>query len=173
MEATVNAAVEKLLYDKNFALSIIKEAHKIEKNNSNHKELARIKKLITGLRGHEDALIARVAELPPSVSAAPFYRQLEQVQTAKDKAENSVLEIEQGLSNERRIPIGLEDYQSFLRLVGKAFKRESVAEGRSKLFKRLIHKIEIGTDRVKIHFNVSENAIFRAFEGKKIKKIMA
>ena len=168
LETAVNAAVEKLFYDKSFALSIIGEAHKAQENNSNHKELARIKKLITGLRGHEDALIARVAELPISVSATPFYRRLEQVQTAKEKAEDSVLEIEQGLFDERRIPAGIEDYQSFLRLVGKVFKSESVAEGRSKLFKRLIHKIEIGTDRVKIHFNVSKSAISGVLGGKKM-----
>ena len=165
LETAVNGAVEKLLYDRSFAEEIIREAHESQKNNSNRKELARLKKLVTGLEVHEDALIARVAELPLSVSAASFYKQLEQVQKAREKAENSILEIKQGPCNEGKMPAGLEDYQVFLQMVRKVFERKDAAEMRSKLFRRLISRVEVGTDRVKIHFNVSSDAIQEGLGG--------
>lgn len=63
-------------------------------------------------------------------------------------------------------PAGLSDYQGLLRLVKKGLEREEVAEERSKLFQRLIHRIEIGTDRVKIHYHAGQQWIKMGFEGK-------
>ena len=167
LEAAVNCIVEKLLYNESFARGIIEEAHKAQGDDPSQKELVRLKKLVTGLGGHEKALVARVAELPPNVSAAAFYKQLEEVQTAKEKAEASILELEQGRCMVNKTPAAFKDYRSFLGLARKTFEQESGAEERSKLFKRLIHRIEIGTDRVRVHLYASDDVIRGSLGGEK------
>ena len=51
-------------------------------------------------------------------------------------------------------PASLQDYREFLQVIKRDFENETTAEERSKLFKRLIGRIEVGTDRVVIHYKI-------------------
>ena len=59
-------------------------------------------------------------------------------------------------------PAALEDYQAFLSIVKKGLEEDSTKEWRSKLIRQIIGKIEVGTDRVKIHWRTGEKWALRA-----------
>ena len=166
LEALIDNNVRELLTNEDFARNIIEKAHRIHKDNSAHKELSRFKKMVSGYESHEGALTARLAELPQDISAAPIYKQLREIQQVKEKVEKDILEIE-GSCSRRDEPAALEDYQAFLAMVKKALAEDSTKEWRSKLIGQIIGKIEVGTDKVKIHWRVGQRWIKMGFEGKK------
>ena len=64
-------------------------------------------------------------------------------------------------------PAALEDYQAFLTMIKKALAEDSTKEWRSKLIGQIIGKIEVGTDKVKIHWRAGQKWIKMGFEDKK------
>ena len=52
-------------------------------------------------------------------------------------------------------------------MVKKALAEDSTEEWRSKLIRQIIGKIEVVTDKVKIHWRVGQRWIKMGFEGKK------
>ena len=166
LEALIDDNVRELLTNEDFARSIIEKAHRIHKDNSVHKELSRFKKMVSGYESHEGALTARLAELPQDISAAPIYKQLREIQKVKEKVEKDILKLE-GSCSRGNEPAAIEDYQAFLTIVKKGLEEDSTKEWRSKLIRQIIGKIEVGTDRVKIHWRTGEKWVKMGFEGKK------
>ena len=107
--------------------------------------------MVSGYESHEGALTARLAELPQNISAAPIYKQLREIQKVKEKVEKDILKLEGSYSRGDE-PAAIEDYQAFLAIVKKGLEEDSTKEWRNKLIRQIIGKIEVGTDRVKIHW---------------------
>ena len=167
LEAVIDEHVKELLNNEDFARSLIEEGHRIHRDNSGHRELIRLKKMVSGYESHETALVARLAELPADVSAAPIYKQLKEIQEVKEKAENSVLELASKGCYGGDEPAILEDYQTFLAVIKWGMEQNSSKEWKSKVIAQLIGKIEVGTDRVKIHWRTGQEWLKTELEGKK------
>lgn len=65
------------------------------------------------------------------------------------------------------MPAALEDYKALLATVKRGFEEKSTVDWRSKLIRQLIHKIEIGTDRVIIHYRIGQKWVKTGMESKK------
>ena len=143
LEEVITKEVKKLLSRPEMAKGLIEEAHKIHKANPTGREISDLKRKITGLESNEMALTERLAELPAKVSAAPIYKQLENLQEAKKKAEDALLRLEGEKARESQMPSSLTSYTAFLKALRGYFENTN-AEQRSEVFKRLIGKIEIG-----------------------------
>ena len=167
LEVVVNDSIKKLFTNEGFAQSLMARAHRLHQNDSSQRELARLKKIASGCEGHETALTARLAELPLNVSAATIYKQLAEIQKAREEAENSILILEVKSQHKGAAPAKFEAYKAFLATIERGFKESSLAEWRSVLINQLIHRIEIGEDRVKIHYHAGQKWIEMGLEGKK------
>ena len=62
------------------------------------------------------------------------------------------------------MPADFKNYRSFLELIGKALGEYADPEIRAKIIKRLVYKVEIGTDRVKIHYYAGEDLLREAVD---------
>ena len=155
LEEVVSEQVKKLLTSPTMAKELIAKARKVHKADSGGKEISNLRRKIVGYEGHEMALAERLAELPPTVSAEPIYKQLERLQESKKKAEEvlSRLEGEKTL----QMPSSLESYTAFLNALRGYFEDAANAEQKSRIFKRLIGKIEIGENKVRIHYLVGKD----------------
>ena len=61
---------------------------------------------------------------------------------------------------------GVEEYRAFLKkAIGPEFKVEWGPEYKSKLVKRLVQRIEVGKDRVKIHFFTGKGHVTNGLRG--------
>ena len=167
LEAVIDEQVKKMLCNEEYAKILIEQAHRIHQDNSGDRKLVRLKKMVSGYESHEMALVARLAELPGGISAAPIYKQLKGIQEAKEKAENGLLELESKVSGDRGKPAGLEDYRTFLGVIKRGMEEDSSKEWQSKLISQLIGKIEIGTDRVKIHWRTGQQWVRSGARSKK------
>ncbi len=50
------------------------------------------------------------------------------------------------------LPVDFTHYQKFLKLVKDAFKESAKSEEKAKIIKRLVYKVEVGLDSIKIHY---------------------
>ena len=157
MTTPVYDNVRELLGSEKIAKTIVEKALKFHEGNSINKEADSIKRKIYDYERHEAALAQRLAELPTNISAAPIYKQMEQLQKAREQLQTGLMEFNATRGNISQIPIKLADYRAFLEVIQESFERETSAEWRSQLLKRLIQKIEVGTDKIRIHYYIGQN----------------
>ncbi len=166
LEEVVTEQVKELLTSPQMAKGLIEEAHKIyQANRMDGKEISDLKRKITGLEGNEMALTERLAELPAKVSAAPIYKQLENLQEARKKAEEVLLRLEGERARDSQMPSSLASYTAFLKALPGYFE-DAHPEQKSEIFKRIIGKIEISTDKVRIHYLVGKKWVERGIDAK-------
>ena len=165
LEEVVTEQVKKLLSGPKMAKELIAQARKAHKADSTGKEVSNLRRKISGYEGHEMALTERLAELPPKVSAAPIYKQLEHLQESKRKAEEALSRLEGERATQ--MPSSLESYTAFLRAMRGYFEDAANPEQKSRIFKRLIGKIEIGKDKVRIHYLVGQDWVEKERTGAK------
>ncbi len=155
LEELVTQEVKKLLTSPHMARELIAKAQEAHRADSTGREMSNLKRKIVGYEGHEMALTERLAELPAKVSAAPIYKQLERLQESKRKAEEVLARLEGERATQ--MPSSLESYTAFLKAIRGHFEDAVNPEQKSRIFKRLIGKIEVGENKVKIHYLVGED----------------
>ena len=159
LEKVVLKNIHALATDKAFAEKIMERARKIHAEDGNNKEIKRLQSRISGYKANLDALVERLAELPKSVSASLIYKQMEKLEDAKKQAVSELEGLQRIKGPYRELPADFRDFRSFTAFVGKALKEASDPEVKAKIIKRLIHKVEVGVDRVKIHYFVGEDTV--------------
>ena len=152
--------VHALANDRRFAEKIIQKAMKIHAQDGNSKEIRSLQSRISDYKANLDALVERLAELPKNVSASLLYKQMGKLEEAKSKALERLqaLERTQGGSH-HELPADFEDYRKFTALVSKSLAEEIDAEIRAKILRRLVHKVEVGTDGIVIHYYAGKDSI--------------
>ncbi len=151
-EEAVTKEILKLFKHPKYAQDIILEAHKIHERKVTNNEIKNLKLKISGYESNLNALVERLAELPSNVSAALLYKQMGKIESAKEDASNLLVELKSQQSIPDELPASFDDYKAFIGLADKAFKESSNPELRSQIIKRLVHKVEMGIDRINIHF---------------------
>ena len=142
---------------------LIGMAQKHAEDNGSTKRMQTLKRKMASYASHEEALAERLAALPLDLSPDPLYRHLERLQKAKREAEEELVRLGQTGSKEAA---GADEYRAFLKkVVGPEFKAEWVPEYKSKLVKRLVQRIEVGKDSVKIHFFTDKNHVTNGLRG--------
>ena len=113
-----------------------------------------------GYTSQLDALAERLSQLPKSVSATPIFKQMEKVEKLKKEAEAKLQEIKKMGARLSEPPIDLKSYEKFLESL-KSIMKTASPEMKSKIIRRLIHRIEVGKKEVKIYYNVDKSSLVR------------
>ena len=111
----------------------------------------RIQSEVSGYNSNLEALAERLGELPKDVSASLIYRQMEKLEEAKRAALDKLQEVNRNGAM-RELPAQLTQYRAFLGMMGRLLGEVSEAETRAKIVARLVHRVEIGTKGVVIHY---------------------
>jgi site-specific DNA recombinase len=151
LEVRVWDEIRKLLTEPKMAKAIIDIAHKKFKKIDKAGELKQITRRTTDVQGKIDCLIERISELPKAVPADSFYRQIERLE---DEKLNLSKQFQFQQSNQTQdIPMVFKDYVSFIKGV-MAMSEPLAAEHRVRVVEKLVHKVELSADKVRLHYYV-------------------
>ena len=139
---------------------IIEEARKICLEDKNGREIRELKQQLARQEAEIEALGKRLGELPKEVSADFIYRQVRRLEASREARLTRLEKLEAiGGGGGQAIPAEFADYQRFVEFMGKALGKQTDPEIRAKIVRRLISKVEVGADEVKIHYYTDKDSI--------------
>ncbi len=100
-----------------------------------------------------DALTERLAELPKELSASSIYKQMKTLEDRKLELSDKLEKLSN--SSQTDYVAKLNDYNNFVQSLRKIWITAS-SDMKSRIIKRLIHKVEVGADSVVIHYNADK-----------------
>ena len=166
LEPIVIEKVEDLLFGDDLAYRLYKAINqKIEENSSNT-ERDSIKAQIYGINSQIDALTERLAELPKELSASSIFKQMKTLEDRKQELSDKLEKLSN--SSQTDYIAKFNEYDNFVQSLRKLWMTAS-SDMKSRIIKRLIHKVEVGADSVVIHYNVDKrlftlNGVFSALK---------
>ncbi len=155
----------KFLDSKEFILDLMDKVKAIHGKNDEEQEGKRLKAKIWGLNSQLDALAERIAILPKTVSAVPLFKQMEKLELAKKDHEERLLKVKELNLDQRLVP--LETFENFARQFSKSLKETPDFNIRRMTLQKFIRRVEIGTDSVKIYWNLDKEFYERELKIKK------
>ena len=150
--------VQTLLLDPSLAKSLVKEAQETHRKHSQTDEAKKVKEKLKALCAQIEALAERIAQLPPNLPAAPFYKQMEKIVEFKQQEEERLTAI-QSQGGYRDLPTELAKFEQFLAILDRFSTDPIAVKARNKIIQKVIHKIEITPDSYKLYFHVGRNYI--------------
>ena len=153
VEPLVTDQVRRLLTSPEFAGQLLTETRKVHSGDQGVRELERLKAELYGFTGQLEALAERLSQLPKTVSASPIFTQMEKIEVKKSDTEKMLEEVKKQKGASLRDPIALQDFQGFLKSVREIFINAG-PELQEKVIKKLICRIELFQNEVKIHYIV-------------------
>ncbi len=156
LEPAVWEMVVQFASSQEFTRRIPERVRKQHAIDPKRKDTERLKAKISGLNSQIDALSERLAELPKAVSAAPIYKQMERLQTAKAEHEEALLRLKsEGKTSYDRI-MGLDAFEDFAAHYRNFVSKDVSATDRKQLVQKFVKKVEVGADSLRIHFIVDK-----------------
>ncbi len=130
---------------------IVEKAKLIHERSSAKEASKQLRQKIYGLNSQLDAMAERLAQLPKEVSAAPIFKQMEMLER---KREIYKRELEYAAQFDETIwgmPVEFKTFRKFSDSLEPLLNR-ATPELLSKIASKLIHKVEIGPESVKVHY---------------------
>ena len=149
-----------ILSNEQRAKELFERIKEIEKNDPIQRERGILKGHIVQISAQIDSLVDRLSELPKGVSATPIYKRMQELEQEKDKLQRKIDELELVESTDESISL-----KNWLELGKKVIPLLDFTEGDSlekeklitKIISKLIYKIELGSNSMKIHYFVGED----------------
>lgn len=155
----VISKVMELLTDQRVARELLTRANKVSKKDPIKADIKRHKNRRVNLDRKLEVLTERLTELPKEVSATSIYKKMEVLQKQRKEIDNHLESKRRELKGVSENPVDSKDWQQFLKLFKELFTRHLNVEQQTKLLKKLIYRVELGSKDVKIHYFVGENFI--------------
>ncbi|MCO5144149.1 MAG: recombinase family protein [Oligoflexia bacterium] len=156
LEPLVMEKFKDLILRPDFMKDILKRVREKHEENPHRKDEERLKAKISGITSQIDGLAERLSELPKMVSAAPIYKQMERLQEIKESHEKELQSLKTtGRTSLDRV-VDLNKFEDFVCHFRKFVNEEIPPNDLRQLIKKFIHKVEVGTETVKIHWIVDE-----------------
>jgi hypothetical protein len=155
-EALVWEKIEELFGKPEFAKNLVERARKEFSGSKHVDEVERLRSRITGYAGQIEALTERLSQLPKTVSAVPFFNQMEKLEELKRRDETLLGHAK--AKQQRDEPITFCDYQGFLAGL-KSLRGTLGPEAKAKIIEKLVHRVEILPDRLLVHFYVGQSLL--------------
>ncbi len=151
--------VIEILANPKIAAAIIEKAKVMHSKRTQGTEVKRIKAKIIGAKSQLEALAERLSELPKGISASHIYKQMEKLEKLKDEDEVRLREAEKN-NGSVEMPVALNTYQVFLSGL-KTMMGDVCSDPKTKsdIIRKLIHKIEVTNDSLKVHYYVGGDYI--------------
>ncbi|MBX9769158.1 MAG: recombinase family protein, partial [Bdellovibrionales bacterium] len=160
IEPLIWKEVENLLNDPEVANELLSDARAIHAKRTPQKDQDRIQGKIHSISSQIDALAERIAQLPKTISAEPFYKQMEKLQASKTGEEEKLRAV-QGEGGPLDAPSEIASYQAFLEGIRRLSQEPMQQELRAQITSMLIQKVEIFPNTFRLHFLVGKNYIDR------------
>ncbi len=159
LEKIVLNHLRRFAKDPGLVQKILEKAQQIHDQSGDHQEVRRLQLQVSGYSRNLEALTERLGELPKDVSASLIFKQMSKLEAAKKVAQERLDELKNGYVGLQELPVDFQSYQSFLELANKVLGEGGDPEVQAKIIKRLVHKIEIGMDKVKIHYYAGQYSL--------------
>lgn len=156
LEPVVWDEVKKLILDPAKARELLEEARRIHSDHSITKERESLKANVFGLTSQIEALAERLSQIPKSVSAAPIFKQMEKIERLKVEAETKLIALDQVTGVRGDPPVDIQTFETFLTHLKEFVTRDIDAPTKTKVIQKLVHKVQVFKDSVKIHFIVTK-----------------
>jgi DNA invertase Pin-like site-specific DNA recombinase len=145
---------------------LLDEAQAIHVKKSNGSDRVRIQAKIQALKSQQEVLAERLAELPPSISPAPVFKQMEKIEAAKTLQEDLLKDCQAG-NKSFDMPTALSSYDALLTGLNRLATSPNAEATRYRILQALIHRIEITPDGFRLHHYVGRNHVERELEALK------
>jgi site-specific DNA recombinase len=154
LEPLVMEKFKEFLLNPHFAKSILEKVKNHHKENPHRKDEERLKAKVYGVTGQIDGLAERLAELPKSISAAPIYKQMERLEEIKRDYDNDLAALKAtGKTSLDRV-VNFDVFDDFASYYRKFFTAVIPPNDLKQMLKRFIHRVDVGVDKVKVHWLV-------------------
>lgn len=138
---------------------------KVKALHAQNDDLQERKRLTDKIKGHDsqlEALAERMAILPKNVSPVHLFKQMEKIEAAKRNLQDELLRIEDEDYENRLAP--LETINAFRSYVKGHVLENPDFNVRRRILQRLIRKVEIGEDRLRLHWNLDKHHYEQALQ---------
>ena len=155
LEPLVWEKVFGLLTSETIARDIVERAKVIQEERSKNSEQDRAKARIQSYTTQLEILAERLAQLPKTVSPVPVFKQMEKIELLKQKEQDRLARSTDSASIDS--PVDLATYREFLVQLGRGDCASETA--RAQIVQKLIQKVEILPEGLRIHFYAGESRI--------------
>lgn len=168
LEPIVMEKFKDLMMMPDFMKDILNRVREKHEENPHRKDEERLKAKISGITSQIDGLAERLSELPKSVSAAPIYRQMERLEEIKEAHREELQSLKaSGRTSLDRV-VDLKNFEDFASHFKKFVNEGMDANDLRQMIKKFIHKVEVGTETVKIHWIVDKEHYERELALKRV-----
>ena len=151
--------IEELLTGK-LAQTLLLNVLKASEKKHHSQEIERLKNKIYSINAQTESLVLRIAELPKSVTAAPFYKQMEKLEGDKKLLEEQRLKLRDE-ELEKELPTDAFDYGKLLEVFRNLKDSGLTTAKKQRIISSLVERIEIFPDRLEIHYGLGQSKIKR------------
>ena len=156
-------AVEELLRNPLIAEEIILQAKMEHARVDYSQEEEKLKNKVYQLQGRMNALTERLSELPVEMDAAPIYQQMQKIAETKKEFEEKILLVKKQ-NMDFEMPVELSDYQKFIEMLQQDVLKAFTPQLKQKILCKLVEKVELLPEGMRIHFVVSASKIKRELD---------
>ncbi len=139
-----------------YAKTIFEEAKSKQASHSNDSVVEKLSRKITMNEVQIESLVKRIATLPESLDAKPFYDEIKRLQdqTLRLRAEIEVLKEKDYSQIEF---INFEDFQKFTVNLKALAEKETRPEAKAAIIRRLVSSIHVTPDGIEIQYHASRD----------------
>jgi site-specific DNA recombinase len=159
LEPAVIENVRRLLTDQKFAQELLEEANRLFSEDPESGELEKLKARLYGVNSQIYALAER--QIPKAVSAVPIFKLMEKLEATKQEIEKQIIAVsETGQSGEK--PAELQTFEAFTKYLRELMSSSAESSLKAKIIERLVHRIEVNKDGIKIHYYAGQEQLERS-----------
>ena len=160
LEPAVMEQVRRFLTDKKFAQELLNETNQLHDDAPENTEHEKLKARLYGINSQIDALAERLSQIPKTVSATPIFKQMEKLEANKNDLQKQI-EVTSKVNQSTEKPAALESYDAFTKYLRELMTTSADSSLKAKVIAKLVHRIEVSTKVIKIHYYVGEDHIER------------
>ena len=153
--------VGKLIQSEKTAKNLLSRARGIDKKDPVKSEIKRFQNKKINIDRKLEMLTERLTELPKEISATPLYSKMTNLQKQKEELDHLLESKRRELKGLMENPADIQNWKEFLSVFGKIFHSHLTVDQQTQLIKKLIYRIELGVNDIRIHYFVGEDHIKR------------
>ncbi len=157
----VISKIAELLKSKKMAKNLLDRAKSINKKDPIKAEIKRYNNKVINLDRKLEMLTERLTELPKDVSANLIYSKMATLEKQKKEITTLLEAKRKELKGVSDCPVDFESFYQFLQVFSERFKEQLNPDEQGKLIRKLVSKIELGANEIKIWFHVGDEYIKR------------
>lgn len=166
LQPFIHELIEKLFNDEKMQKGIIETAHKdFSEQHSIEATSKALKREKSSYNAQAEDLATRLAQLPEDIPAEPIYEQFRKLKAKSDEVDKKIRNLKKVNGVGAEMPIQLKDYEAFNKALKTLwFSDQNNSQLLTQIIQKLIHKIEVGVNKVVVHYHVGKNKIKRESE---------